>query len=131
MSEFFRTIHSVLDSEAIARACAEQYGFAEQPNCEFIHRGMNDVYLLRTKEQRYAVRAWRAHWRSMDDVAYELEFLQFLKNEGLPVVPGLRCKSVVITLWLMHRRGRGRSRRLNGCRVRNLPSSSMLIWPLG
>ncbi len=93
MSEFFPTIHSVLDNEAVAGACAEQYGFSEQPYCELIHRGMNDVYLLRTKEQRYAVRAWRAHWRSMDDVAYELEFLRFLKDEGLPVVPGLPCRS--------------------------------------
>ena len=93
MTEYFPTIHSVLDNEALARACAEQYGLEEALYCEFFHRGMNDVYLLRAGAKQYAVRAWRANWRSMDDVAFELEFLEFLKSKGLPVVPGIRCRS--------------------------------------
>jgi Ser/Thr protein kinase RdoA (MazF antagonist) len=93
MTEYFSTIHSVLDNEALAKACAEQYGFNKLPYCEFFHRGMNDVYLLRTEAKQYAVRAWRANWRSMDDVRFELEFLEFLKDKGLPVVPGIRCRS--------------------------------------
>jgi Ser/Thr protein kinase RdoA (MazF antagonist) len=93
MTEFFNIIHSVLDNEAVAQACAEQYGFDELPYCEFFHRGMNDVYLLRTPSNQYAVRAWRANWRSLNDVDYELEFLEFLKDKGLPVVPAVRCVS--------------------------------------
>jgi len=93
VSELFKIVHSVLDSEAVGRCCAEHYGLAEQPYCELFYRGMNDVYLLRTRDRQYAVRAWRAHWRTMDDVAYELEFLDFLKQKGLPVVPGNRCVS--------------------------------------
>ena len=73
MTKPFKIVHSVLDSEALARACAEQYGFSEQPHCEFIHRGMNDVYRLHAGADQYALRAWRANWRSMADVAYELE----------------------------------------------------------
>ena len=93
MTKPFKIVHSVLDSEALARVCAEQYGFAEQPDCEFLHRGMNDVYRLRAGTHQYALRAWRANWRSMDDVAYELEFLEFLKGRGLPVAPGIPTMS--------------------------------------
>ena len=93
MTKFFKTIHSVLDHEAVAQACAEQYGLEEPPHCELLHRGMNDVYLLRTRAGQYAVRAWRAHWRTMEDVAYELEFLEFLKKKGLPVAAGIPCLS--------------------------------------
>jgi Ser/Thr protein kinase RdoA (MazF antagonist) len=93
MNEFFKTSHSVLDHEAVAQACAEQYNFHEQLNCQFFHRGMNDVYVLRVGAHHYAVRAWRANWRTMDDVGYELEFLDFLHAKGLPVAPGIRCAS--------------------------------------
>ena len=90
---FFNTVHSVLDHQAVGQACAEQYGFDEQLHCELLHRGMNDVYLLRRVAKQYAVRAWRANWRTMDDVAYELEYLEFLKGKGLPVAAGIRCLS--------------------------------------
>ena len=88
MTDFFPTTHSVLDNQAVGRACAEQYGFDEQPYCQLFHRGMNDVYVLRTRKEQYAVRAWRINFRSMDDVAYELEYLAFLKSKGMPVAAG-------------------------------------------
>jgi Ser/Thr protein kinase RdoA (MazF antagonist) len=93
MNALFKTIHSVLDPAAVAEVCAEQYGFGEVPQCQFIHRGMNDVYRLRAGSTQYALRAWRASWRSMDDVVYELEFLDFLKHRKLPVAAGIRCQS--------------------------------------
>ncbi len=93
MPQVFPTLHSVLDNEAVGQACAQQYGLHKQPYCELFHRGMNDVYRLRVAGKQYAVRAWRANWRSMDDVAYELEFLEFLKNHRLPVAPGIRTVS--------------------------------------
>lgn len=84
---YFKTVHSVLDAAAVATEVDRRFALDKPAYCELLHRGMNDIYLVRTPRGRFALRAWRTGWRSMDDVAYELEFLCFLKEHGLPIAP--------------------------------------------
>ena len=83
----FKIVHSVLDADAIAREVDARYALDGPAYGELMHRGMNDIYIVRTPRSQYALRAWRADWRSMDDVAYELEFLCYLRDRGLPIAP--------------------------------------------
>ena len=92
MNELFKITHSVLDNNWVGAACAQHYDLEANLYCELLHRGMNDVYMLRTSSTQYAVRAWRANWRTMDDVAYELEYLDFLRDSGIGVAPAIRTK---------------------------------------
>ncbi len=80
----FPVIHSILDAQALAAAVAERYGL-DGLSCQLISRGSNDIYRLRTNRDDYAVRVLRAGWRSKEDLGYELGWVGFLAERGLPV----------------------------------------------
>ena len=73
--------HSVLHPEFIAQQMVARYGEKKKPEVFLLHRGMNDVYLVQCENTRYAARVWRKTYRDVDDVAYELSFLSFLKEK--------------------------------------------------
>ena len=85
-------IHSVIDAGAIGEEIATHFDLPGSVHCELLTRGMNDVYLVRSGDQKYASRVWRHGFRDEADVAYELAFLDHLKRADLPVVPALRTK---------------------------------------
>ena len=72
--------HSVLHPDFIAAEVARRYPMAGEISCWLLYRGMNDVYLLKDDNARYALRVWRQTYRDVDDVAYELNFLDFLRQ---------------------------------------------------
>ncbi len=76
--------HSVLHPDFIAEQMVERYGVTEKPDVFLLYRGMNDVYLVQCKDVKYAARVWRKTYRDVDDVAYELNFLSFLKDKKFP-----------------------------------------------
>lgn len=83
----------MLDAEALARELGSRYVFDGPPACQLLYRGMNDIYIVHDAARRYALRAWRTGWRSLDNVTYELEFLDFLQSKGLPVSPSIKAKN--------------------------------------
>jgi Ser/Thr protein kinase RdoA (MazF antagonist) len=76
--------HSVLYPEFLAAQVASRYALGTAVSGFLLYRGMNDVYLIKTRDQKYAMRVWRKTWRAVDDVAYELEFLDFLRRRNFP-----------------------------------------------
>ena len=76
--------HSVLHPDFIAEQMVERYGETEKPDVFLLYRGMNDVYLVQCKDVKYAARVWRKTYRDVDDVAYELDFLAYLKSQNFP-----------------------------------------------
>jgi len=85
-------VHSVLEAAALAAELERRYELGRPLGCQLLYRGMNDVFAVWTPEARYAVRTWRAGWRSIDDVAYEMAFLRFLDGAGVPVAPGIPAR---------------------------------------
>ncbi len=84
--------HSVLDADALAGVLAARYAFDGAPACQLLYRGMNDIYIVHDRTRRYALRAWRTGWRSLDNVTYEVEFLDFLARNGFPVSNTIKAK---------------------------------------
>jgi len=84
--------HSVLDAPALSEALAQRYAFNGKPVCQLLYRGMNDIYIVHDDEKRYALRAWRTGWRSLENVTYELEFLDFLAAHNIPVSASYKAK---------------------------------------
>lgn len=76
--------HSVLHPDWIAAQVRARYPVSGDVSCFLLYRGMNDVYLVQDAAAKYALRVWRKTYREPDDVAYELGFLDFLREKGFP-----------------------------------------------
>lgn len=75
--------HSVLDARYLAAEIERRYGLGPVA-VHLLYRGMNDIYRVDTATGRCALRTWRATWRSLDEVAGELEYLNFLRAHAFP-----------------------------------------------
>ncbi|MFD2137759.1 hypothetical protein ACFSLT_25730 [Novosphingobium resinovorum] len=84
--------HSVLHPDFIVREVARRYALKGDLTCFLLYRGMNDVYLVQDAEAKYALRVWRKTYRDVDDVSYELDFLDYLRRAGFP--PRSVCRSM-------------------------------------
>lgn len=76
--------HSVLDATALGEELARRYAFTGPVRVQLLFRGMNDIYVVTDEVGRWALRAWRGHWRQIDEVVCELAFLNFLRERGFP-----------------------------------------------
>jgi Ser/Thr protein kinase RdoA (MazF antagonist) len=58
-----------------------------------MYRGMNDVYIVSDGDTLYALRVWRANnGRSIvEDVAFEVDYLAYLKERGFPASGAVRA----------------------------------------
>lgn len=83
------TIHTILDARPLGVEIQRRWKLAHPFHCELLVRGMNDVYLVKTGDKRYAARVWRANYTARGGNDYEMEFLAFIKARGIPVAPGL------------------------------------------
>ena len=89
-----RISHSVLHADWIAAEAARRYHQLKSgAKAHLLYRGMNDVYLIRGQENRYALRVWRRSWRDVDVVRVELEFLDYLRQRNFPASTPLRTSS--------------------------------------
>lgn len=77
--------HSVISSDALLPVIKDRYEIGEGKECRFICNGLNDTYLIISSTGKYILRIYKAHWRTRDDVAFEVELLLDLKNKGIPV----------------------------------------------
>lgn len=82
--------HSVVDPHFMNDEIARRYDIEGPVSTFLLYRGMNDVYLVQGKNERYAVRVWRKTYRDVDEVSYELDFLDFLREKGFPASVAIR-----------------------------------------
>lgn len=88
----FPVSHSVLAPDALRAILAGTYKFRGEFRCELIRAGMNDTYLVTTRNARYVARVYRAGWRSMTEIAYELDLLVHLARQGVNVAAPLEAR---------------------------------------
>ncbi len=84
--------HSVLEADYLAREVERRYDVAGPVKAFLLYRGMNDVYIIQSRDRRQALRVWRKTWRPVDVVADELHFLEFLKARGFPASAGVHAR---------------------------------------
>jgi len=80
----FPVFCSLLDPSAVAELITTKYDL-RITRCQFWHRGLSDIYLLETERDLYILKVYHYHWRNKEDIYFELEFLTFLKSNGIPV----------------------------------------------
>lgn len=86
--------HTVLDYRFLAYEIARRYPLKGVVTAQMLYRGMNDVYIIADAEKRYALRVWRnvTHRPLEEDVAFELDFLDYLKSRDFPASGSVRAK---------------------------------------
>ena len=87
-----RVSHSVLHPDWIAEEIARRYDLKGSVAGFLLYRGLNDIYLIQDERSKHAVRVWRRGWRDVDVVAYELNFLDFLRSRQFPASTPIRAR---------------------------------------
>jgi Ser/Thr protein kinase RdoA (MazF antagonist) len=71
---------------------AEHYGDAfSSATCHLLRSSTNDVYLIRSNDQRFVLKIYGFGWRFSSDLQWEIDLLQHVSAQGLPVatpIPG-------------------------------------------
>jgi Ser/Thr protein kinase RdoA (MazF antagonist) len=89
----FPAIYSTLSPKALIEGVLTRYELEAINQCLFWYRGLSDIYLIETASQSYILKVSHHHWRSKSDIKFELEFLDFLYQENVPVANPLRTKA--------------------------------------
>lgn len=88
----FPTMYSLLSSDALFDFVSKHYDVGRVTRCKFLTRGLNDTYHIITDRGVFILRAYRAYWRTMEDIAYELDVLERLHSNGIAVSSPVRSK---------------------------------------
>ncbi|MGL5076447.1 MAG: phosphotransferase, partial [Waterburya sp.] len=88
----FPAIYSTLSPQALIEGVLTRYELETINQCLFWHRGLSDIYLINTVSQSYILKVSHHHWRSQSDIQFELEFLDFLNQQNIPVANPLKTK---------------------------------------
>jgi Ser/Thr protein kinase RdoA (MazF antagonist) len=85
--------HSVLNAKYLAYEVARRYPLKGPVKAQLMYRGMNDVYIVSNGDTLYALRVWRANEARaiIDDVAFEVDYLDYLKSRGFPASGAVRA----------------------------------------
>lgn len=91
-------VYSTLSEQALLEQLLPLYLGNRAAQCRFLTRGMNDTYLVRTVSEQYILRVYRAGWRTLADIRYELDMLQHLHTHGVRVAaPVARLDGELVT----------------------------------
>jgi Ser/Thr protein kinase RdoA (MazF antagonist) len=86
-------IQSTISPAAIIAEILPSYGLTSVTKCILWAHRVNDTYLIETvTRERYVLRIYRSHWRSEDDIRYELDLILHLRQRGLPVSYPIPCR---------------------------------------
>lgn len=82
---FFPVQRSLLSAPALAERVLANYTLPGPPRCHFWSRSINDTYRVEAGETKFMLRIAPAGWRSYEQVAAEVDLLNFLRQRRLSV----------------------------------------------
>ena len=92
MMDVFPAIYSTLSPQALVDGVLSQYELGTVNQCLFWNRGLSDIYLIETQTKSFILKISHHHWRSQSDIQFELEFLDFLHENHIPVAYPIATK---------------------------------------
>ncbi|HEX5367879.1 MAG TPA: phosphotransferase, partial [Dehalococcoidia bacterium] len=84
---------SLLDEAALLDAARQHYPIASDATCVLVHRGLNDTYRIASSDADYALRVYRAGWRSEPEIRWELSLLSHLKEQAGPIAAPISTRA--------------------------------------
>ena len=84
MEKYFPVTRSTLSVKALMIDVLPDYDIGTPLECRFLHLGLNDTYVVKTRDRQCILRVYRAGWRSVSEILYELDVLLFLHQRERP-----------------------------------------------
>ena len=78
-------IYSRLSPKTVGKLVAHHYDIASIQSCVFYVCGLHDNYFVQTDKNKYFVRIYRNDWRTFEEIRFELELLDYLKDKKEPI----------------------------------------------
>jgi len=86
MYKYFPATHSILSVGSLEKDVLPEYGLNSVIDFRLLRIGLNDTYLVKTSNGiKYILRIYRANWRSVCEIMYEIDVLNHLSEKGIPV----------------------------------------------
>ena len=86
-------IYSRLSPKTVGKLVAHHYDIASIQSCVFYVCGLHDNYFVQTDKNKYFVRIYRNDWRTFEEIRFELELLDYLKDKKEPISSPLKTKN--------------------------------------
>lgn len=77
--------YSQLSSPSAGHIVASHYDFPKLISCKFYVLGLHDNYLIEADDKKYILRVYRNDWRTAQEIQFELELLDFLREKNMLV----------------------------------------------
>lgn len=90
--EVFPVLYSLLAPEALTNFVLCHYDIDLPKNCQFWHRGLSDVYIVKALSNLYILKVSHNHWRSKTEIDFELELLDYLSQCQIPVASPIKTR---------------------------------------
>lgn len=81
----FPVTNSTLSAVHIALFLQEKYSLSKDTKCKLIKAGINDSYLVTDGLEKFVFRIYSFNWRSKTEIIEEINLLNQLKQENIPV----------------------------------------------
>lgn len=88
--EPFPVTHSTLDANAIKAQVLSTYDIGKVSSCRLMILGMNDTYFVATDYNKFVLRVYRNHWRSLDDIQWELRLINHAASKHVRIAVPIR-----------------------------------------
>jgi Ser/Thr protein kinase RdoA (MazF antagonist) len=86
MKSTFPVTFSVASTQALINEVLPGYALGAVADCKLQYVGVNDTFKVTlSKGETYFLRVYRSPWRSLDEVAYEMDILNYLHRKGVSV----------------------------------------------
>ncbi len=73
--------YSILSSTDLLKFIVPLYRIDNPISCEFWHRGLNDTYKIQSSEGNYILRIYRKDWRTLNQINFEIDALNYLHGK--------------------------------------------------
>ena len=96
-------MNTLLKPETVIELISAHYSFVRIQNCSLIRRGFNDHYLIESESAKYVFRIYLNHKyyiESPEAFQFELDLIEHLHSEGVPVANALRMNNGNLLGWV-------------------------------
>jgi Ser/Thr protein kinase RdoA (MazF antagonist) len=82
-----------LSGQALTEQLLNGYSLRPPVRCVFYELGLNDTYRVETATDTFYLRVYRHGWRSQQEVFAEIELLDYLLEQGVPIAAPITSRS--------------------------------------
>lgn len=79
------SVYPVLSPKELISNVVPLYKIPNPISCEILHQGINDSYIVTSERKKHLLRIYRKNWRSLHDIEFEIEALNYLHEKGAHV----------------------------------------------